>query len=53
VLDPVVVLTHNLNLGSQLSKLPRLQHSDSRWSTIPELLSASDVHLNTQAYFLR
>ena len=51
VLDPVVVLVHNLNHGSQLPELTRLLHCVSRWPTIPELLSASDALVSTQAYF--
>ena len=46
-----VVLAYRL----QLDRRPEIklddQHSDIRWMSVPDLLSAPDVHENTKAYF--
>jgi colanic acid biosynthesis protein WcaH len=46
-----VVLAHELALEERPPVQLDLQHSDIRWSSSTEILSAPDVHPHTKAYF--
>jgi colanic acid biosynthesis protein WcaH len=46
-----VVLAYELNFTKQPSITLDSQHSDIRWMSGAEILSAPDVHPNTKAYF--
>ncbi|MGA3311185.1 MAG: NUDIX domain-containing protein [Xanthobacteraceae bacterium] len=46
-----VVLAYELNLKQQPPVQMDSQHSEIRWMSEAELLSATDVHPNAKAYF--
>jgi colanic acid biosynthesis protein WcaH len=46
-----VVLAYEINLDQRPTVETDLQHSDTRWMSEAEILSAEDVHPNTKAYF--
>jgi GDP-mannose mannosyl hydrolase len=46
-----VVLAYELNLKQRPSIEMDSQHSDTRWMSEVEILSATNVHPNTKAYF--
>jgi colanic acid biosynthesis protein WcaH len=48
----IVVLAYRIDLGAPLPEPPRHQHSEYRWTLVPGLLAAPDVHRYTQACFL-
>ncbi|WP_194091597.1 GDP-mannose mannosyl hydrolase [Vibrio hibernica] len=47
-----VVLGYKVVWNGKISDLPSEQHCDYRWWNIVELLSSTEVHDNTKAYFL-
>jgi colanic acid biosynthesis protein WcaH len=46
-----IVLVHELNLTYRPPILGDSQHTDFRWMSAAEILSAADVHPDTQGYF--
>lgn len=46
-----VVVGYELMLDDDLVSLPLQQHSGYRWLHTQDILNASDVHINTKAYF--
>ena len=46
-----VVLGYELNVPTRPQVLNDSQHSELRWMSVAEILSAEDAHPNTQAYF--
>lgn len=46
-----VVLAHALDFDLSLTQLPVVQHREYRWWSREDILTSSDVHMFTQAYF--
>jgi colanic acid biosynthesis protein WcaH len=48
-----IVLAHQLTFKRRPSIIKDSQHSEIRWMSTAEILSTTNVHPNTQAYFAR